>query len=141
MARPTQLPSCAPFTPIGLLSAWKQQKKACLAGAIHFLFVKFALKLFLYLCRIVCGVGGVEVEYHMTDGMQIFSLQGDRVSANKTRVTCVCTLVGSTAAIIDPFHRHFCSSSSLPLVHIPVLYSRMNALISPFLEWYIFLVT
>lgn len=41
----------------------------------------------------------------------------DRVRANRTRVTGVCTLVGSNAARIDSLHSHFCCTSNLRLPH------------------------
>lgn len=44
-------------------------------------------------------------------------MREDRVRANSTRVTCVCTLVGSNAARIDSLHGQFCCTSNLHLPH------------------------
>jgi len=49
--------------------------------------------------------------------VSLFSGWGLRDRANRTRVTGVCTLVGSNAARIHSLHGHFCCTSNLRLPH------------------------
>jgi len=83
-------------------------------------FVSFVFALFIFAQYSLCwwqNEGAASRDWRHANVSLLGVGVRDRVRANRTRVTGVCTLVGSNAARIDSLHGHFCCTSNLHLPH------------------------